>query len=96
MSSNGRGPVPTANYQGYQHSRPGVELPNYNDITPPTRRSVDPHGATSGDETDGDHRRMSIDESDASSIDENLEVVSIASSIEDQLTYVLECVCVCE
>ena len=89
MSSNGRGPTPTASYQGYQHSRPGVDLPNYNDITPPlpSRRSVDPHAsAPSGDETDGEHRRMSIDESDASSIDENLEVASIASSIEDQLT----------
>ena len=89
MSSSGRGPTPTTSYQGYQHSRPGVELPNYNDIAPPlpSRRSVDPHAdATSGDETDGGHRRMSIDESDASSIDENLEVASIASSIEDQLT----------
>ena len=89
MSSNGRGPNPTTSYQGYPQSRPGVDLPDYNDITPPlpARRSVDPHAdAASADEADGGHRRMSIDESDASSIDENLEVASIASSIEDQLT----------
>ena len=80
MSSRNR--PPTTDYQGYPQSRPGVDLPRYNDVTGPEQLPP-----TSGDETDGEHRRLSTgDESDASSINEDLEVASITSSIEDQLT----------
>lgn len=93
MAANGEGKALTADYQQYDQghhtspSRPhhGDEPPRYHDVT--SQRTSGPQ--TDGDEIDGRHRRLSIDgESDTSSINEEYEIASITSSIEDQLTYV--------